>query len=287
MRKFLSPLLLLICSLYLPVAVSAEKPLLVTSIRPLSLIAADLAGGWIEVRQLLRNNQEPHHVALTVSQRRLLDEADLVLWVSPALETFLVRPLSRQHPSRAVSLDAVARERVPGATMAGDAHLWLQPDIVRAFYRELAALLMEKYPERSRDTASRLALALHRLDAAVAQITSTLAASPQKAVIVDHQAYGHFTRYFNIELAGAMVNEKGVAVGARSLAQLESRSDVACVVVERMPPPPRAKKLASRLNLRVVPIDPLGGDVPAGAGYVELLENLGRGFAECLSNPRS
>lgn len=260
----------------------STKPKVATSIHPLSLLVTDIAGDWLDVRQLLANNQEPHHVALTISQRRLLDEADLIVWVGPELETFLVRALSQQGPRRVISLDEVAiREGLAGANT--DPHLWLNPPIVKAFYRQLATLLTARFPQHQQQIADNLANRLAALDHKLAAITERLQGAGNKAVIVDHQAYSHFTRYFGIQLAGALVNENGVAGGARSFAELSKANNVACVVVEQLPAPQRARKLAAVLGVKLVAIDPLG--VTVAGGYLELLENLAQGFEDCLSGP--
>src|SRR5690606_40425237 len=81
----------------------AELLLVVTSIRPLTLIARELAGGDAEVRELLTAGEDPHHVALSSSRRRLLARADLVVWVGPGLEAFLAKPLAGLDAERVLT----------------------------------------------------------------------------------------------------------------------------------------------------------------------------------------
>ena len=62
---------------------------MVTSIKPLALIAQEIAGDKVSVENLLPVKASPHDYPLRVSDIRRLQDADLVLWVGPSLETFL------------------------------------------------------------------------------------------------------------------------------------------------------------------------------------------------------
>ena len=68
---------------------------LVASIRPLAFLLNELALPADKVIQLVSNNNSAHHYQLKVSDRRLLQSADLVVWVGPALELFLEKPLKQ------------------------------------------------------------------------------------------------------------------------------------------------------------------------------------------------
>ena len=279
-KKFFLLLALLFAG---PVAGAAptQSPLVVASIRPLALMAQDLAGDWLAVETLLTANQEPHHVALSIAQRRQLERADLVLWVSPHLETFL-SPLvaERQNSSQsfAQSLPTAAVERHPH-----DFHYWLAPALAADFYRELAARLTALFPAR----AAQVERALERQLKVLAALRGELAASlpDEGRLIVDHQAYGYFADAFDLDIAGALVDESGVAVGPRTLAALGRTTGVRCIAVATLPPTRRAKKMAATLGVPVVAIDPLGWQVPAAEGYAGVLRSVAKGFARCLVVP--
>ncbi|MDX5298842.1 MAG: zinc ABC transporter substrate-binding protein, partial [Gammaproteobacteria bacterium] len=69
----------------------AEKPLVTTTLHPLSLILSGIAGDQVEIRTLIPGNASPHTYQLRPSERQLLDEAALIVWVGPDMETFLDR----------------------------------------------------------------------------------------------------------------------------------------------------------------------------------------------------
>ncbi len=74
-------------------ATAEMPPRVVASILPLEGIAAAVMGEIGAPELLLEPGTSPHATSLKPSQASMLDEADLVLWVGPDLETFLERPI--------------------------------------------------------------------------------------------------------------------------------------------------------------------------------------------------
>ena len=59
----------------------------VVSIKPIHALVAGVMQGVGTPHLLLNDQQSPHHFALKPSQARLLQQAELVFWVDPSLET--------------------------------------------------------------------------------------------------------------------------------------------------------------------------------------------------------
>ncbi len=81
---------------------------IVTSIKPLELIVKAVAGDEAKVSTLVPAGSSPHSYTMKPSQRRALEQADVIFWVGPEMETFLNRLLSgREFNARSVAfLDA-------------------------------------------------------------------------------------------------------------------------------------------------------------------------------------
>ncbi len=94
-----------------------------TSIKPLQLIAAAVQDGAGAPEVLLPPGASPHHHALRPSDIRRLREAELFYWIGPDLEGFLGQPLKgRQAASLAVQeLDGLHLRRF------GEAHRHAEP----------------------------------------------------------------------------------------------------------------------------------------------------------------
>lgn len=66
----------------------------VTSIKPLTLLASGIAPADTTISTLVPPGSSPHNYNMKPSQRRALDEADVIFWVGPDMETFLSRLLA-------------------------------------------------------------------------------------------------------------------------------------------------------------------------------------------------
>ncbi|MDB9843886.1 zinc ABC transporter substrate-binding protein, partial [Porticoccaceae bacterium] len=60
---------------------TVAKPLIVTTIKPLAIIAKSAVGDAADVTYLLPANQAPHNFSLPVSALNKIAQADLVIWV--------------------------------------------------------------------------------------------------------------------------------------------------------------------------------------------------------------
>ncbi|MBC6406502.1 MAG: zinc ABC transporter substrate-binding protein [Rhodospirillales bacterium] len=94
-------------------AAAADGPRVVTSIKPLYGLTAALMQGVGEPFLLIDGKNSPHGYSLRPSEARALSGADLVVWVGPNLESFLVEPLN----SLAKKATAVTAMELDGITV--------------------------------------------------------------------------------------------------------------------------------------------------------------------------
>ncbi|MBJ7536897.1 zinc ABC transporter substrate-binding protein [Marinomonas transparens] len=69
------------------------KPVIVTSIQPVSMVVAAITGDRAEIEQIVSSTASPHDFALRPSDLRKIAQADTVVWVGESLESFLEKPL--------------------------------------------------------------------------------------------------------------------------------------------------------------------------------------------------
>lgn len=91
-------------------ASEASELKIIASIKPVQLITKSLLGDSAEVDVLIPPTSSPHHYSLKPSDVRRLQENDLVLWVGPDLEQFLVKPIKRIEERSLQLLDMEAEE---------------------------------------------------------------------------------------------------------------------------------------------------------------------------------
>ena len=87
---------------------------IITSILPLQLLVQDLLDGvdarWVKTSVLVPPDQLPHDYPLKTSDLKSLVSADIVVWVSPMMESFLPDVLSQNPHMVSISID-----QLPGA----------------------------------------------------------------------------------------------------------------------------------------------------------------------------
>ncbi|WP_134676547.1 zinc ABC transporter substrate-binding protein ZnuA [Ectopseudomonas khazarica] len=304
----------LICLIALFFVASAQAEVRVlTSIKPLQLIAAAVQDGVGAPEVLLPSGASPHHYALRPSDVRRVRDADLLYWVGADLENFLPRVLNnRQKPQVAVQdLPGMAlrhfgdsheehaghgedhadedlghdHDHRPGSL---DAHLWLSPVNARVIAARMAADLSALDAANAARYAANLQAFEQRLDALDGRIRPQLAALQGKPYFVFHEAFDYFEAAYGLKHAGVFSVLTEVQPGARHVAAMRERLQAAgpsCVFSEPPLRPRLAETLTAGLPVRLAELDALGGTLPVDAtAYPLLLENLANGLSECLNS---
>jgi len=284
-------------SLLLALSARAEVRVL-TSIKPLQLIAAAVQDGLGSPDVLLPPWASPHAYALRPSEVRKVAEADLFYWIGPNLENFLPRVLSsRERTSVAVqqlaglelrqfaadgSSSADANHR-PGMV---DAHLWLLPANARVIAQRMAADLAALDPPNAPRYQANLAAFSERLAVLDKRLLNQLSAAEGKPFFVFHRAFDYFEAAYGLKHAGVFSIALEVTPGARQVAIMRERLQQAgpgCVFYEPPMRPRLAETLIAGLPLRLEPLDALGSAIKVSPrGYEILMENLSRDLAGCL-----
>jgi len=102
-------------------------PEVVATVKPVHSLVSAVMEGVGEPKLLLEAGQSPHTYSLTPSDAGALERADLVVWVGPALEAFLERPvrnIARDDAAfQLMRLDGLSLLRTrEGGAWAGHAH---------------------------------------------------------------------------------------------------------------------------------------------------------------------
>ncbi|MBN3863224.1 zinc ABC transporter solute-binding protein [Pseudomonas frederiksbergensis] len=277
-----------------------------TSIKPLQLIAAAVQEGVAIPEVLLPPGASPHHYALRPSDVRKVQSVDLVYWVGPAMEGFLPRVLNgRTLPSVAVQdlpglklrhfaednhshaeeADEHDHDHRPGSL---DAHLWLSPINARAIAAKMATDLSAADPANAARYQSNLKTFNERLDALDLRLKTRLAGIAGKPYFVFHEAFDYFEDAYGLKHAGVFSVAAEVQPGAQHVAAMRTRlQEVGKTCVFSEPPlrPRLAETLVAGLPVKLAELDALGGYTPATAqGYEQVLEKLGNDLAGCLES---
>ena len=284
-------------------AAQAEVRVL-TSIKPLQLIAAAVQDGIAVPEVLLPPGASPHNYALRPSDVRKVQSVELLYWIGPDMEGFLPRVLKgRSLPSVAVQdlpgmklrrfaedshshadeADEHDHDHRPGSL---DAHLWLSTVNARVIAARMAADLSAADPANAARYASNLKAFDERLDALDGRLKSRLARVAGKPYFVFHEAFDYFEDAYGLKHVGVFSVAAEVQPGAQHVAAMRTRlQEVGKTCVFSEPPlrPRLAETLVAGLPVTLAELDALGGYTPATAqGYEQVLEKLGNDLAGCL-----
>jgi zinc transport system substrate-binding protein len=277
-----------------------------TSIKPLQLIAAAVQDGVAVPEVLLPPGASPHNYALRPSDVRKVQSVDLLYWIGPDMEGFLPRVLNgRKLPSVAVQdlpglklrhfaednhshaeeTDDHDHDHRPGSL---DAHLWLSPVNARVIADKMAADLSAADPANAQRYQRNAKAFDERLDALDQRLKKRLAGVEGKPYFVFHEAFDYFEDAYGLKHAGVFAVAAEVQPGAQHVAAMRTRlQEVGKTCVFSEPPlrPRLAETLVAGLPVKLAELDALGGYTPATAqGYEQVLEKLGNDLAGCLES---
>ena len=305
MSRLFSVFVAFVASFLLIGSAHAEVKVL-TSIKPLQLIATAVQDGVAIPEVLLPPGASPHNYALRPSDVRKVQSVDLLYWIGPDMEGFLPRVLNgRTLPSVAVQdlpgmklrrfaedshshaedADEHDHDHRPGSL---DAHLWLSPTNARVIAAKMAADLSAADPANAARYQSNLKAFDERLDALDLRLKKRLAGIEGKPYFVFHEAFDYFEDAYGLKHTGVFSVAAEVQPGAQHVAAMRARlQEVGKTCVFSEPPlrPRLAETLVAGLPVKLAELDALGGYTPATAqGYEQVMEKLGNDLAGCLES---
>jgi zinc transport system substrate-binding protein len=295
----------------LAISASAEVRVL-TSIKPLQLIAAAVQDGIASPEVLLPPGASAHNYALRPSDVRRVRAVELLYWIGPDMEVFMPRVLAGRtqltvavqelpglqlrHFGQAPPADEHEHEHeAPSA--AGehdhdhrpgtlDTHLWLLPANAQVIATRMAADLSAADPANAAGYQANLQAFSARLQTLDQQLQARLAPVASKPYFVFHEAFDYFEAAYGLKHAGVFSVASEVQPGAQHVAQMRERLQAAgptCVFSEPPLQPRLAQTLSAGLPVTLAELDAMGGQLPVSANaYEQLLIQLADALAGCL-----
>ena len=209
-------------------------PLVVTTIKPLAIIAQSAAGDAANIEYLVPANQSPHDFSLPVSALKKIASADLVVWIGRDFETRSAKTMAQIPTSKLVSVidqiasqaDSAAHDHSDGHGL--DPHLWLDPNYGNAIAAEIQ---------------SRLGLPIKEIldQDSIQVLQASLASSADKTYLTHHDAYAHFVRAFKLPAGFPIRDIRGDVKGVKSQYQLRKTMASAILAAYLLSPSIRAK----------------------------------------------
>ncbi|MDP3516117.1 MAG: zinc ABC transporter substrate-binding protein [Pseudohongiella sp.] len=310
-RRFSFALLLSIVSLFINTTLQAQVSIVAT-IKPLQMIASAITDGINEPAVLIPSAQSYHHFVLRPSSVRAIDQSELLIWVGPELETYLVDVIEQQRPGTSV-LQVLA---IPGLVVhhsgydaednvelvvpmegshAGhqhlsgsdiDPHIWLDTRNGRIIARAILEQLIELDPGSSEIYQKNLASFEQKLDDLELELVASLEHpnSPQYAVY--HDAFRYFERQFGLRHDVVFVGSEDIQPGIRHMLALRdavNERSIGCLMEDVTSQTATINTIVGNKKITRIKADTTGQSLTSGpTAYIQLIENLANAFRQCF-----
>lgn len=272
---------------------------ILASIQPLELLVRAVATEDMHTSTLVPAGSSPHNYSMAPSKRRALENADVIFWVGPEMETFLNRLLTGDEFSgRSVAL--MAPDADPGSHEEShdehsdehdhgdgeDPHIWVDPQIAVTMAENirdaLAGLNGADKPALDRN--------LERFRAAVTQkeeqIRKQLAPLQDVSLFAYHSAFTRFAEHYNLKVEGVLTLNPELSPGARHIADVQNSLRSAnhpCLLTEPQFNRQWWRSITEGLDVKFSTWDPLATSIDATAnGYAEFQQSIADAVLKCL-----
>ena len=230
----------------------------VTSIKPIHSLLSYIMDGVGKPDVIVDGYNSPHSFSLKPSHAKMLENADLVIWVGENLETFLEKPLNtiakKAKNIEIMDLKGIKKlefreknifeehdehghdehkendehkehdEHKEKDSHEGhahgehDPHVWLDPINAKLIIKEITKQLVQLDAKNSSAYKSNSKKALAEMDNLIQTIQKDL--NKDLRFVVFHDAYQYFENRFGIQVLGSLTVNTDVMPGAEQLSEI-------------------------------------------------------------------
>ncbi|RBW49955.1 zinc ABC transporter substrate-binding protein [Marinobacter sp. F3R11] len=277
------------------------------SIKPLELLVRAVATEDIQTSTLVPPGASPHNYSMTPSKRRELENADIIFWIGPDMETFLTRLLTgSEFGERSVALmstdgdtheeehddhddhedhashDDHGHDHGDGA----DPHIWVDPQMAVTMAESIRDALvqldgtdreaLDRNLERFRESIARKE----------AQIRKQLEPLKGISLFAYHSAFNQFGEHYNLNVEGVLTLNPDLSPGAQHIAEVQNQlrnANHPCLLTEPQFNRQWWHSITEGLDVTFSTWDPLATDIDASAqGYEAFQQSIADAVLQCL-----
>lgn len=268
-------LLLILC---LHTSALCAAPRVVTSIVPLQEIVDAIMAGNGNAQAIIGPGESAHHFALRPSHMRLLQQADLVVWIDRRFEAGFVS-LAQTLPRATAQL-----ELLPALNLAGeDGHIWFSPQRLRQIIDLLARQLDDLDPQNASLYQLNSEELIERIEQWRRTTLQQLEAHPPR-YITDHEFTGQFSADMGFAPVATIHDQHDDHGSLGELDDIETRlraTPARCLLTLEPQPSPLALELARKFDLDIISLGGPNEDIGDTPAILQRLQRFGAVLAEC------
>ncbi len=256
-------------------AAAQRKMRVVTSFYPLYIMALNVCK---DVPGLELTNLTPpvtgclHDYALTTTDMRKLEKADILVANGAGMESFLLKTAGRYPRLKIVEL---ARGIPLIKDKAGpNPHVWVSVAQAITEVRNLAAFMARVDGGHASVYRKNSADYIARLEVLRQEMHARLGAYQGRAIVTFHEAFPYFAEEFGLKIAGVIEREPGSAPNAKELAEtigIIKKLRVKALFTEPQYPTAAADAIARETGLRLHQLDPAVTGPETPDAYLEIM----------------
>ena len=289
-------------------------PRVVVILKPVHGLVTGVMDSVAVPHLLLQGAFSPHEYSLRPSDAQALSEADVIVWVGEAMETFMERPLtSVSDETRIVELlhspgmhlletreggvwDKQGIETGNGkheghqehTTSQIDPHIWLDPENAAEIVQVVAATLSDVDPINKQVYDANKERVLAQIKSLRAELLISITPIKDRPFIVFHDAYQYLEKHLGLNAVGTITVTPERLPGTRRIISIRRKVaelGAVCIFSEPQFKPRILDSIVSETNAKAGILDPLGAGIPAGPNhYVTLMRRLVEDLKSCLGS---
>ncbi|VFP87954.1 zinc ABC transporter substrate-binding protein ZnuA [Candidatus Erwinia haradaeae] len=315
--KSLKRVLMLVLGIFIAFLSFTTRATIIASIKPIGFIAASIADGLTLVKILLPEGASVHNYALRPSDIKHLQEADLVVWVGPEMESFMKKPLEKLPTQNTIEISQLPgvqsllllNKLYKGSKYINplpnienhiqltnheyrhyhskyNMHLWMSPDIALQIAIAIHSKLLEYMPENQDQLNANLQYFKASILTMNKTINQQLLPLKDRSYFVFHDAYTYFEKYYSLIPTGYFTINPEIQPGAQRLHYIKMQllsKKTQCVFTEPQFQPIVVKAISRGTNVRFGTLDPLGTEISISKdSYIKFLLKLSTQYSSCL-----
>ncbi len=152
--------------------------------------------------------------------------------------------------------------------------------------KTIATCLAQIYPYNAAIYQANALAAIAALNALHSDMHTRLAPVKDQPFIVFHDAYGYFERAYGLRTPAVIALDPTIPPSPKRIVQIRenlAQTGARCLFSEPQFSDKVLDVIRADSNAQIAVLDPLGAELPAGAGlYAALLQGLAGALADCL-----
>lgn len=278
---------------------SAHSLNILTSIKPIHSLTQSITENISNTELLIHGFQSPHDYYLKPSDRRKINQADVIIFASENIESFMPEISETSKPGPLIinlsQLETI--QLLEGRSQRSghdhdhhtvDGHIWLSLSNAEKMIQHLTKLFAQLDPVNSSRYQSNAEKTLSRLQRTRQRIQAQLDRKNKARYLMFHDAFQYFEHDFGLQSAEYVTTSPEHVRGIRHVRYLKQyieNNAIQCIFYEPPEIPPLLHTLIGDHEIKILPLDPTGSYLEPGPElYFQLIEDIADKLHQCQIN---